>query len=236
MSLLALLASRSDWLQNLASRLVSGMDPSVSHNLEKYGALHKAHYMASIEQVPGDYLEFGVFSGSSLRHAMRCQQRFDSLSPHRVRFFGFDSFQGFGEVSEEDRHPAFRDQNFQTDVAKVRKSLEKMGGGQEWSLVEGFYDQTLARGPEAYGITQAQVVFIDCDLYQSAKKALSFCAPILQPGSFVVLDDFFGYRGRRDRGVCRAFDEVVAEAGLDMRQVTGYGMGGSIWVHAGGAE
>ena len=36
-------------------------------NLEKYGALHKAHYMASIEQVPGDYLEFGVFSGSSLR-------------------------------------------------------------------------------------------------------------------------------------------------------------------------
>ena len=103
MSLLASLASRSDWLQNLASRLVSGMDPSVSHNLEKYGALHKAHYMASIEQVPGDYLEFGVFSGSSLRHAMRCQQRFDSLSPHRVRFFGFDSFQGFGEVSEEDK-------------------------------------------------------------------------------------------------------------------------------------
>ena len=111
-----------------------------------------------------------------------------------------------------------------------------MGGRQKWQLVEGFFEETLAEGPAAYGISQARVVFIDCDLYQSAKLALSFCAPILQPGSFVVLDDFFSYRGRRDRGVCRAFDEVVAEARLDMRQVFGYGMGGSVWIHAGGEE
>jgi O-methyltransferase len=233
MSLLASIASRSDWLQNLASRLVAGIDPSVAHNLEKYGALHKVHYMASVEQVPGDYLEFGVFSGSSLRHAMRCQQRFDSLSPHPVRFFGFDSFQGFGEVSAEDSHPAFRDQNFVADSSQVRKSLERMGTGQEWTLVEGFFEQTLSEGPQEQGITAARVVFIDCDLYESASQALSYCAPILQPGSFIVLDDFFGYRGRRDRGVCRAFDEVVEAHDLDVRQVSSYGMGGTVWVCAG---
>lgn len=233
MSFLADLASRSNWLQNLASRVVAGVDPSVAHNLEKYSALHKVHYMASVEQVPGDYLEFGVFGGSSLRHAIRCHRRFSSLTPHPTRFFGFDSFNGFGDVSEEDEHPAFRDQNFQTDVNKVRQSLEAMGEKVQWQLVEGFFEQSLKEGPGFHGIEQARIVFIDCDLYQSAKQALDYAAPILQEGSFIVLDDFFGYRGRRDRGVCRAFDEVVAAHSLAVRQVMTYGMGGTVWVCGG---
>ena len=233
MSFLADLASRSNWLQNLASRMVAGMDPSVSHNLEKYSALHKVHYMASVEQVPGDYLEFGVFGGSSLRHAMRCHLRFSSLTPHETRFFGYDSFNGFGDVSREDEHPAFQDHNFQTDVNKVRQSLKAMGGNLQWQVIEGFFEQSLKDGPESHGIEQARIVFIDCDLYQSAKLALDYSAPVLQSGSFIVLDDFFGYRGRRDRGVCRAFDEVVVAHSLDVRQVMTYGMGGVVWVCGG---
>ena len=233
MSLFFDVASRSDWLQNLASKCVANFDPSVAHNLEKYRAIHKVHYMASVEQIPGDYLEFGVYTGSSMRHAMRCQSRFAGLTPHETRFFGFDSFAGFGSVSEEDAHPAFVDQNFRTDPGKVRKSLERMKGGQEWVLVEGFFEETLASGPAALGISQARVVFIDCDLYQSARAALKFATPILQPGGFVILDDFYGYRGRRDRGVCRAFDETINDEGLDFRRVFGYGMGGTVWVFSG---
>ena len=155
------------------------------------------------------------------------------LDSHPTRFFGYDSFNGFGDVSEEDRHPAFRDQNFETDVNKVRKSLEAMGENLQWQLVEGFFDQSLEDGPASHGIEQARIVFIDCDLYQSAKRALDYSAPILQAGSFIVLDDFFGYRGRRDRGVCRAFDEVVAAHSLEVRQVMTYGMGGTVWVCGG---
>ena len=68
------------------------------------------------------------------------------------------------------------------------------------------------------------------DIHASAKFALTFCAPLLRQGGFIVLDDYFAYRGREDRGVRRAFREFLADSGLRRRHVFAYGMGDCVFV------
>ena len=54
--------SKLEFLQVMASKLISGINPAVIHNIEKYYILKKVHYLAAIEELEGDYLEFGVFT------------------------------------------------------------------------------------------------------------------------------------------------------------------------------
>lgn len=76
------------------------------------------------------------------------------------------------------------------------------------------------------GIDKARIIFIDSDAFVSASQALAFCKPAIRQGTFIVLDDYFSYRGREDRGVRRAFSEFVAKSRIKARHVFTYGMGG----------
>lgn len=94
----------------------------------------------------------------------------------------------------------------------------------------GFFSDTLKGGPTQYGIRQSRIIFIDSDTYSSASEALTFCLPTVQEGTFVVLDDYYSYRGSEGRGVARAFAEFVEHGGLGVRHVFTYGMGGVVYV------
>ena len=67
--------SKLEFLQNFSSMFVASLNPAIIHNLEKYYTLKKVHYLSAIEDVDGDYLEFGVFTGSSFCHSIRCSKR-----------------------------------------------------------------------------------------------------------------------------------------------------------------
>lgn len=225
---------RLEILQDLASAAVSRLHPSAVHNLEKYHALYKVHYMSAIEECPGDYLEFGVFGGSSFCHSIRCCRRLARIKPRvlETRFFGFDSFRGFGPLPEGDRHPSYTDDQFVADVASVERRVRRVGGGFAHRLVPGFFRESLRPGAAHYGIEKSRIVFVDSDTYSSATEALAFCLPTVQEGTFFVLDDYFAWRGSDKRGVACAFAEFVARAGLRVRQVFSYGMGGAVYVVA----
>ena len=62
-------------LQDILSGLISRLNPAVYHNINKYLAIKKAFYLSSIEEIEGDYFEFGVFNGSSFSHAIRCAKK-----------------------------------------------------------------------------------------------------------------------------------------------------------------
>ena len=215
-------------LQNWASALIAGLNPAVVHNLEKYMALKKVHYLSALENVEGDYLEFGVFTGSSFCHSIRCCRKLVRLNPNiaRTTFYGFDSFAGFGPLREEDRHPFYTSENFPASLPKVERRVRKAAGDIAFQLIPGFFDESLKRGARETGIEKIRIVFIDSDTFASASQALAFCRPALQQGTFIVLDDYFSYRGREDRGVRRAYSEFAAESRLKARQVFTYGMGG----------
>ena len=66
------LLSKIEILQKIPSIIFANLNPAITHNLEKYKAIKKAFYISSIEEIHGDYFEFGVFTGSSFCHSIRC--------------------------------------------------------------------------------------------------------------------------------------------------------------------
>ena len=75
-----------------------------------------------------DYIEFGVFTGSSMSCAMR-SARTARLGNLQVtsRFFGFDSFDVFGDISGcAITHPFFTDKNFAVSLKNVQKRLNRI--------------------------------------------------------------------------------------------------------------
>jgi O-methyltransferase len=228
------LLAKLEFLQDWASIAVARMPSAVAHNLEKYHALKKVHYLAGMEDMEGDYLEFGVFTGSSLCHAVRCVRALLPLNARlqQTRFFGFDSFSGFGELPDDEKHPFFQDANFTTSLERVQRRVGRVAGGFDYQLVPGFFEDSLKAGAAHYGIEKARVIFIDSDTYSSAREALTFCLPTIQQGTFLVLDDYYSYRGARQRGIAGAFTEFLEQSGIDVRQLFTYGMGGAVFVVA----
>jgi O-methyltransferase len=223
--------SRFTIFQDLASLLISKMNPVMMHNLEKYKIIHHAFYLTAIEGVDGDYLEFGVFTGSSFCHAIRCYGKLKKWGNGlTTKFYGFDSFQGFGKLSDKDQHPFYTDLNFSVDSQSVRRRIRKIGRNNDVRLIEGFFSTTLNIPAIKYGIVKSRIIFIDCDTYESAADALHFSWPSIQCGTLIILDDFFAYRGSSEHGVAMAFNEFTDDRKIIVRQLYTYGMGGVVYV------
>jgi len=227
--------SKLQFLQDWTSSLIAGVNPAVIHNLEKYHILQKVHYLSAIEDVEGDYLEFGVFNGSSFCHSIRCCRKLARFNPKILhsRFFGFDSFSGFGPLAEGDQHPFYTDENFATSFTEVNHRVGRVSKGIVYRLVPGFFSESLAVGAGHLGISKARIIFIDSDTYSSAAEALKFCLPVVQEGTYIVLDDYYSYRGSEERGVAKAFTEFIGQGRFKVRHVFTYGMGGSVYIVSG---
>lgn len=224
--------SRLEFLQAWASKIISGINPAIIHNLGKYYILKKVHYLSAMEDIAGDYLEFGVFTGSSFCHSIRCNQKVSYLNPSvsTTKFFGFDSFSGFGDITADDKHPFYTDENFATDLDKVEQRVKKVAKDTKYKLVPGFFSDSLSLGPSSFGIEKARIIFIDSDTYSSASEAFTFCQDTLQLGAFLILDDYYSYKGSSSKGVTKAFSEFIDNTGIKVRRVFTYGMGGAVFV------
>lgn len=215
-------------LQNMASLILSRIPPMIEHNVAKYAALRKAFYLTALDQLEGDYLEFGVFTGSSFVFAMRIHDKLRYLGNTPTRFFGFDSFSGFGEISEHDKHPFYLDSIFTVDADRVIRNIKSKAKKAQVEIVKGYFQDTLSgRAATALGIKKARVIFIDCDLKDPAALVLKFVLPAIQQGTVLVMDDFFSYSGDDAKGVKGAFDEFCAsQPQLRWRHICDYGFGG----------
>ncbi|MEG3639605.1 class I SAM-dependent methyltransferase [Magnetococcus sp. PR-3] len=225
------LLSKLYFLQDIVSWFIAKLDVSVVHNIEKYQAIKKSFFFSMSEGGGGSYLEFGVYTGSSFCHAMRCHHAQAFFAPDTpMDFYGFDSFDGFGEIQEQDKHPFYTDINFKTDYQQVKKRAERASKGLSWQLIPGFFEESLQPGAKHFGIKKASIIFIDSDTYGSASAALDFCRPITAVGTVIILDDYFAYKGSKDHGVCRAFNEYLTQGGFKARHALHYGNGGAVYV------
>lgn len=171
----------------------------------------------SVRDLPGDYLEFGVYQGHSLHHACREAER---LGLDDMRFFGFDSFEGLPEPTGVDtvsmEAPAglgpLEEGMFACTREQVLENLDRAGTDlSRVRLVEGFYDDTLVdETKEECGLTAAALVLVDCDLYGSSARVLRFVEDLVRDGSIIVLDDWHIFGGGPETGEHRAFREFLA--------------------------
>ena len=190
-----------------------------------HGCIHTAASFIAWNQVDGDYLEFGVFRGESFSDAFRAIERnrrvvagavsrteaFDHWLSRKPRFFAFDSFAGLpgGEAARQaDYEPgayACSEPQFRANVAADGVDLARV------ITVPGMYDESLVPELKArLGLTQAAMVFIDCDLYESTVPVLDFVTDLVGQGTIIVFHDWFRFKGSPLHGEQRACNEWLS--------------------------
>lgn len=159
-------------------------------------------------RVAGDYLEFGCCRARSFAAAWREARRF-ALPWH---LYVFDSFAGLPTPRGVDGGGAFAAGQFAMDLPAFERVARALGVPHDrYTAVPGFYHDSLTEGLRArLPLRRAAFVFIDCDLYESARDALGWVAPYLQTGTVLAFDDYFCFAGDASRGEQRALAEFLA--------------------------
>jgi hypothetical protein len=94
----------------------------------------------------------------------------------------------------------------------VRRSLVARGlRDDQLTLIPGFYEDTLPQVDMHRFAAQGacHVCLVDCDLYSSSKLVFKFIEPLLTTGTWLLLDDYWCYRGSPNHGQRKAFDEWI---------------------------
>ena len=156
----------------------------------------------------GDYLEFGCAAGASFVHT------YQQAAPRMpwMRFLAFDSFQGLPRPEGIDADGEAREGLFACDektfVGNLREANVDLG---RVICVPGWYRDTLtADVKRTHQLRLASIVYIDCDLYQSAVEALTFVSDLVETGTVLIFDEWFTAKGDPDRGEPRACAEWLA--------------------------
>jgi O-methyltransferase len=158
----------------------------------------------SSNKVDGDYLEFGVFRGTSFIMAHNLSKRY---ALNAMRFFAFDSFEGLpnseGMVFTKGEF-ACSEELFRTMVRKSGVDLHNV------FTVKGFYSDSLnEKTKQKYQMQKAAIVHIDCDLYTSTKAVLKFIESLIVPGTILIFDDWDAFKDEdvENMGERKAFKE-----------------------------
>jgi hypothetical protein len=171
----------------------------------------------SHEMPNGYFMEFGVLNGQGL------VQAYSQLRGKLTHLYGFDTFAGLPELSADDEAanalmPQFRAGNFASMApSAVRNFIVGATSGlndDNMTLVQGAFSETLPAFDRAQlaGKGPCLAVNVDCDLYSSSQDVFSFLDGIVTTGTWLLLDDYWTYRGSPYHGQRRAFDEWMASS------------------------
>ncbi|OGZ99934.1 MAG: hypothetical protein A3C07_02795 [Candidatus Sungbacteria bacterium RIFCSPHIGHO2_02_FULL_47_11] len=162
---------------------------------------------AAVSKLGGDYFEFGVHAGKTFIAAFHASRRYFSA---KIHFYAFDSFEGLPEPNTpRNEFEAFTKGQWTCSKETFKKNLKKKRVDlSRVHIVAGWYRDTLNDRTRAeFPAKKAAVIYVDCDLYESAVEVLNFIVPYLEHGTLLLFDDWFAYRGDPNRGEQRAFRE-----------------------------
>jgi O-methyltransferase len=157
----------------------------------------------------GDYLEFGVYNGSTLAIVHDLLTRRGRVS---TRLFGFDSFEGLPPEANVEDNNIWMPGQFRCPIDFARDFLNERG--VDWdrvTLIKGWFSKTCTPSTIAHHrMAKAGIIMIDSDLYSSAIQALAFAEPLIGRHALIIFDEYYP-GGRRDRflGEEKAFAEFM---------------------------
>jgi len=138
-----------------------------------------------VNHITGPYVEFGVYRGEMIYAAAKI------LYPHVSHFIGLDTFAGLPNPSaDDDAIFVYEQPGFMSSPEEV---VQNMLVGFEHDLIKGDFreqstEDTLALRLHNHKIS---IVTIDVNWPSSCDAAFRLCAPHLQNGSIVFIDDYF---------------------------------------------
>jgi len=137
----------------------------------------------------GDYLEFGVFNGSSLSSMYLTAKESGCDS---MRFFGFDAFEGLPKGAEKEDDGVWKKGFYACSFEKMKECLKRKDvNSKEINWIKGWYENTLNdKTMKKYKLKKVGIVFIDCDTYSSSKAVLEFIRPLIKEEAILCFDDW----------------------------------------------
>jgi O-methyltransferase len=179
-----------------------------SFNRRFYAIEQCTEYLVGAK-IDGDYLEFGVYQGTTLSHA------YQWMVPHfkEMRFLAFDSFEGLpvpkGIDIADGYSSHFYEKQFSCSQEEFAQSIRSKGVDlSKVSMTKGWFDKTLSsQRAQELNLKAIAVAWIDCDYYESTVPVLKFITPYLTVGSVIIFDDWRCYRNHPDFGEQRACKE-----------------------------
>jgi O-methyltransferase len=205
-----------------AAATVAAARPFTMTSVEALFSLIEATRYAARRQVPGAFVECGVWRGGSMVAVARTLQQLGTTDRH---LWLYDTFEGMTE-------PAGRDVRYSGDGARAADLLaaEPVGDGDGiWCYstldevraamaatgypadrvhyVTGPVEETIPRQvPDRIALLR-----LDTDWYESTRHELGHLVPLISPGGVLIVDDYWYWQGCR-----QAVDEFLAETGLPL--------------------
>jgi len=151
----------------------------------------------SIKQVKvkGLFLEFGVYSGSTINFIAKRTEN---------KVYGFDGFEGLPEDFW-----TYEKEYFKNKIPKVEKNVE---------LVIGWFEDTVCKFMENHD-EKIAFVHIDCDVYSSAKTVFDNIYHKIQKGTVIVFDEFWNFPSWQEQEF-KAFQEFVKKHNMEYRYLS----------------
>ena len=141
---------------------------------------------------------------------------FDQIQQRKLKrhMWAFDSFQGLPEASgSQDKHPQWKKGTMATGVDTFQKICTAHGIPKtDYTVIEGFYEETLTQMPHTVPPIDIALAYIDCDMYSSTKTVLEFLMPRLKHGMIIGLDDYFCWSADQISGERRALLEMFTSS------------------------
>jgi len=168
---------------------------------EREQMINWAMLFVRANQIEGNYMEFGVGSGRTFLNALLTAEK------HRIdkmKFLGFDSFEGLPEPQGIDKDGVFSKGDYSYAMSEVQKLIP-----------ERFKDRILLRCCWFEDLAKEEplmfcaIAWIDCDYYYSTIPVLEYLDKCMVSGSIVIFDDWNTFRGDPYRGEQLAFNKFL---------------------------
>lgn len=171
---------------------------------------------AAYEQLPGDVMEFGTYSGFTARILAEAMIKYGKTGPMLL----FDSFAGFpaspNKADNESLKVAvqgyWKAGGMNVPPGLDRHIAERLGpvlGKDRLQVHQGMFETTMRQAIQG---KKSAIVHIDCDLYASTKYVLEtlYLNDCLQDGGVLLFDDFFCNRANPNFGEQAALQIFLA--------------------------
>ena len=186
-------------------------DTIIPYN-ERGEMLKDAMKFVDYAMLEGDYLEFGVYQGKDFTSAYHLAQK---CGLHNMMFYAFDSFGGLPKLKGIDaKEPScFYEGQYSCSEKEFKRIIGNKGVDlNKVKIVKGWYRDTLnAATKQSLPLKKAAIVWIDCDLYDSAVSVLDFITSYIQNGTLLIFDDWFCFKGDPDMGEQLAFKQWLGK-------------------------
>lgn len=161
-------------------------------NLARFLARHEL--FREVLDVNGAIVECGVFNGAGLFTWAQLSNIYEPVNYNR-RIVGFDTFEGFPDVSEHDGE-RWQEGDVRGDSREnLELSIDKLNAERHLShiplieLVAGDFLETGPRYVEQNPHLLVSLLYLDFDLYEPTKAALEVFLPRMSKGALVCFDE-----------------------------------------------